>query len=130
MRLLRTHLHPKKVKTKPVLTVIGAGMAGLSAAATLEAQNRDNPDSTPIDYVVLESTDRIGGRVRSTTMGVPNNTRTVEDGANWIYGNVKDNPLLDLIDETDFNAPFNDYSAYIVYFRNVSTVQARNPPVF
>ena len=102
--------------------VIGAGMAGLSTAARLEQQNREHPNEPRIDYVILESTDRVGGRVRSTTFGVPTNSHTVEDGANWIYGDIKDNPLLDLMQDTGFKAPYNNYAAYVVYFRNVSVM--------
>lgn len=68
--------------TKSVL-VIGAGMAGLSAARTLA------DGGWPVR--VLEARDRIGGRVfTSRDWGVP-----LDMGASWIHG-TKDNPLTEL----------------------------------
>ena len=59
--------------------VLGAGVAGLFAAAELERQN--------VNFAVLEASDRIGGRVMSTTIG----GYTVELGASWLHGPT--NPL-------------------------------------
>ncbi len=63
--------------------IIGAGAAGLSAARAL--LDRD-PLST---IAILEATDRIGGRVRSATLG---DTR-IEMGAEEHYGPEGDNPV-------------------------------------
>ena len=101
---------PNQVYTDVV--IIGAGMAGVSAAATLEAAG--------VEYVVLESTDRIGGRVRSHSFGVPGNTWTVEDGANWIL-DFNNNPIMEMVDTHAFNAPPQDYFDYIIYDESVCT---------
>lgn len=70
----------------PRVIVIGAGMAGLSAARALVAQG--------VSVVVLEQRARIGGRVwTDRSLGFP-----VERGANWVEG-VEGNPLIPLIEE-------------------------------
>ncbi|BBZ49031.1 FAD-dependent oxidoreductase [Mycobacterium heidelbergense] len=68
--------------TKAVL-VVGAGMAGLSAARSLADAG------WPVR--VIEARDRIGGRVHTDReWGVP-----LEMGASWIHGTT-DNPLMEL----------------------------------
>lgn len=49
-------------KRQPRIVVIGAGLAGLSAAKALL-------ESGFTDVTVLEATDRIGGRVQSVKLG-------------------------------------------------------------
>lgn len=49
-------------KRQPRIVVIGAGLAGLSAAKALL-------ESGFTDVTVLEATDRIGGRVQSVQLG-------------------------------------------------------------
>ncbi|CAB9521878.1 Polyamine oxidase 1 [Seminavis robusta] len=90
------------------VVIVGAGMAGVSAAVTL--QNED-PN---LSYVILESTDRVGGRVKSMTFGVQGNEWTVEDGANWIM-EFKNNPMWALMEQYDFQTAFNDVEDYTVY---------------
>ena len=69
--------------TKTVV-VIGAGVAGLAAAQALKAAGAT--------VVVLESRDRIGGRVwTDTSWGAP-----IELGAAWVHG-VKRNPVPALV---------------------------------
>lgn len=65
------------------VVVVGAGMAGLSAAARLAESGAE--------VVVLEARDRIGGRIfTDRRLGVP-----VEHGANFIHG-YHGNPVADL----------------------------------
>lgn len=60
--------------------VIGAGIAGLTAARDLEIAG--------YDVLVLEARDRIGGRIwTSRELGVP-----IDLGASWIHG-FEDNPI-------------------------------------
>jgi hypothetical protein len=59
------------------LVVIGAGISGLTVAASLEC-----------NFIVLEARDRIGGRVWSRDHG----QYTLDMGAAWIHGST-DNPL-------------------------------------
>lgn len=66
--------------------VIGAGLAGLAAAAALRQAGAA--------VRVLESRDRIGGRIWTSRLwpDLP-----IDLGASWIHG-VRDNPLTDLAD--------------------------------
>ena len=64
------------VKSETEVLVLGAGIAGTSAAKTLS-------DGGIKNFLILEAEDRIGGRVKNTVLqsGV-----RVELGANWIQG--------------------------------------------
>ena len=89
--------------------IIGAGMAGIQAAATLQAQ-----DPT-LTYVLLESTDRVGGRVRSVDFGGVK----IEDGANWIL-DFQDNPMWAMAQNAgDFKMTLHDWSDATTYDENV-----------
>ncbi|XP_049346850.1 polyamine oxidase 2-like isoform X1 [Solanum verrucosum] len=69
----------------PSVIVIGGGFAGLAAARTLY--------DASFQVVVLESRDRIGGRVHTDySFGFP-----VDLGASWLHGVGNENPLAPLI---------------------------------
>ncbi|XP_047316507.1 polyamine oxidase 2 [Impatiens glandulifera] len=69
----------------PTVIVIGSGFAGLAAARTLY--------DASFQVMVLESRDRIGGRVHTNySFGFP-----VDLGASWLHGVGKENPLASLI---------------------------------
>ena len=69
--------------------VIGAGLAGLSAARRLHDHGAE--------VIVLEAGDRIGGRVRTDwSLGAP-----FEHGAGWIHGPHPRNPIRQLADGID-----------------------------
>lgn len=69
----------------PTVIVIGAGFGGLAAARYLHNSN--------LEVVLLESRDRIGGRVYTDySFGFP-----VDMGASWLHGVCKDNPLAPVI---------------------------------
>jgi spermine oxidase len=63
---------------KPRIAIVGAGMAGLSAANRL----MEACASTQLDFVVLEASDRAGGRICSAEFY----GERVERGATWIHG--------------------------------------------
>jgi len=67
------------------VVIVGAGSAGLYAAKTLNDQG--------YDVLIIEATDRIGGRVYSHTLG---GTR-IELGAEEHYGNQGANPVWSAI---------------------------------
>ena len=77
-----TKVAAKQKNTK--VLILGGGISGIAAAKTLS-------DHGIKDFIILEGTDRIGGRMRKMQFF---NT-TIELGANWIQG-VKHNPITDL----------------------------------
>lgn len=86
---------PPPADTKSVL-VVGAGMAGLSAARSLADAGRS--------VRVIEARDRIGGRVCTDRgWGVP-----LELGASWIHGTT-DNPLTELARRVGAQLVTTDY---------------------
>ncbi|XP_059664870.1 polyamine oxidase 2-like isoform X2 [Cornus florida] len=69
----------------PSVIVIGGGFAGISAARALH--------DASFQVVLLESRDRIGGRVHTDySFGFP-----VDLGASWLHGVCPENPLAPLI---------------------------------
>ncbi|XP_020684432.1 polyamine oxidase 3 isoform X1 [Dendrobium catenatum] len=69
----------------PSAIVIGAGFAGIAAARALK--------NASFQVVVLESRDRVGGRVHTDySFGFP-----VDMGASWLHGVCNENPLAPLI---------------------------------
>ncbi|GJD12797.1 Spermine oxidase [Galdieria sulphuraria] len=64
----------------PQVIVVGAGIAGITAASALHAAN--------VQVCILEASHRIGGRVCTVSPGM-------ELGATWIHGTVN-NPIYDL----------------------------------
>ena len=67
-------------KFKQILLFIGAGAAGLAAASRLAR-------SGFLNVTILEASNRIGGRVRSS-LEFGKNHGYVELGAQWIHGEV------------------------------------------
>jgi len=70
--------------------IVGAGVAGLTAAKELTRAGKS--------FVVLEATDRIGGRVHvdTTSFKVP-----IDYGAAWFHG-VEQNPMVPFADKLGF----------------------------
>ncbi|KAF3960626.1 hypothetical protein CMV_014678 [Castanea mollissima] len=82
---LRRGLCYSNGERKPSVIVIGGGMAGIAAARALHEAS--------FQVVLLESRDRIGGRVHTDySFGFP-----VDLGASWLHGVCKENPLAPLI---------------------------------
>jgi monoamine oxidase len=84
------------------IVVIGAGLAGLSAARDLAARGHE--------VVVLEARDRIGGRVHSSGLwpDLP-----MDLGASWIHG-VRKNPLTGLADAAGAGRVATSYDAALM----------------
>ena len=72
------------MSSKPKVVIIGAGIAGLSAASKLLKSGQ-------VEVCVLEASERVGGRIHTGKIG----QNTVEFGAQWIHGTVG-NPIFDL----------------------------------
>ncbi|XP_066497330.1 spermine oxidase [Hoplias malabaricus] len=75
------------------VVVVGAGFAGLAAAATLFQAGFQH-------VRILEANGRVGGRVHTTR---PFSKNVIELGANWIHGQDR-NPLFQLAKEHDLLA--------------------------
>lgn len=78
----------------PDVIIIGAGLAGLTAAYALKRQG--------IPYKIIEASDQAGGRAQTVTM--PHGA-VVNTGANWLHSGEK-NPIFPLIKE--LGIPFED----------------------
>jgi monoamine oxidase len=89
---------------KPKVIIIGAGFSGLAAAYALFQKN--------IDFVVLESRNRIGGRVFSYTIDDPENL-VVELGAEWVGASHK--RLIDLTDKMGLQLENNQFDTHLIY---------------
>lgn len=82
--------------------VVGAGIAGLSAARRLKDKG--------VDVLVIEARDRIGGRIHTDrSLGA-----AVERGASWVHG-MNGNPLAALVREQKLSTFFSDYNDYQVW---------------
>ncbi|XP_058077621.1 polyamine oxidase 1 isoform X1 [Magnolia sinica] len=81
--------------------VVGAGISGISAAKVLAENGVE-------DLVILEASDRIGGRIRKEDFGGLN----VETGAGWIQGvgGKESNPVWELACKSGLRTCFSDYS--------------------
>lgn len=71
-------------KNKCNVVIVGAGMAGLSAANHLKKNGME-------DFKILEARNRIGGRI----VAIPLKRHNIELGANWIHG-VLGNPIFEM----------------------------------
>ncbi|KAM7266053.1 hypothetical protein ACFE04_003736 [Oxalis oulophora] len=81
--------------------IIGAGISGLSAAKVLAENGIE-------DVVILEASDRIGGRIRKENF----TGLAVELGAGWIagVGGKVVNPVWELAKQSGLRSCFSDYS--------------------
>jgi polyamine oxidase len=95
-----TMMKAKAAMSKKV-AIIGAGMAGLTAARQLA--------DAGVEVTVFEARNRIGGRIHtSTEFGFP-----IEIGANWIHGD-KGNPLIDLAAQAGVSSFAHDFDDWRV----------------
>jgi monoamine oxidase len=94
------------------VVVVGAGVAGLSAArALLDARH---------EVIVVEGRDRIGGRVHTDrSLGVP-----LDLGASWIHG-IRGNPIARLAREHGVPTRPTDYDNAVLYLPDGSRATAR-----
>ncbi|PHP67055.1 amine oxidase [Zhengella mangrovi] len=83
------------------VVVVGAGLAGLSAARSLLAGG--------FDVIVLEGRDRIGGRIHTSRLWPD---MPMDLGASWIHG-TKGNPLTALAGEAGARLVETSYDAAI-----------------
>jgi phytoene dehydrogenase-like protein len=91
-------------KRRELVIIVGAGIAGLSAAHRLSKAGHT--------VVVLEARDRIGGRIwtQEKFLGGP-----IDLGASWIHGG-SDNPLHHLAEAHDIKTVKTDEQTYPLIF--------------
>ena len=77
---------------RPTVLIVGAGIAGLAAAKRLS--------QAKVSVVILESRDRVGGRINTHELACAEDGTTVqaELGASFVHG-IIDNPLIQLSKE-------------------------------
>ncbi|KAM7476752.1 hypothetical protein LguiB_023995 [Lonicera macranthoides] len=87
--------------TRCSVIIVGAGVSGISAAKVLAENGVE-------DMVILEASDRIGGRIRKDDFGGV----SVELGAGWIagVGGKESNPVWELARQSGLRTCFSDYS--------------------
>ncbi len=90
--------------TKQRVVVIGAGMAGLAAAYSLQKQG--------LSVIVLESTDRVGGRICTDATS----SFTIDTGAQFLSSGYKN--ILALIQEVGLASQVTEVSHYCAVIKN------------
>lgn len=98
--------------TQPDVIVIGAGIAGLTAAQMLQKQG--------YPVVVLEARNRTGGRIWTNRSidRIP-----LDLGASWIHG-TQDNPLSQLVQDFKIRTVPTNYNSGTRYQRNGNELNA------
>lgn len=100
--------------TKGRIAIIGAGLAGLSAARDLVQRG--------VEVIVVEARDRIGGRIW-TSRDWPD--MPMDMGASWVHG-VKGNPLTALADEVGAKRIATSYDSAIGYDATGKTLETES----
>ncbi len=96
------------------IAIVGAGMAGVSAAHRLSREG--------VDVTIYEARERIGGRIwTDNRLGAP-----LDLGASWIHG-VDDNPLMALADAAG-QKRLKTGDAYVIRGRGGRMVRERDAP--
>ncbi len=91
---------------KPTIIVIGAGLAGLTAAKALTEHG--------LNVILIEARDRVGGRIQSIQL---ENGEYIELGAQFFHG-VKNNPLYNLSEQYHVDAKPYIRSDWAIYDLN------------
>ncbi|KAL1630969.1 hypothetical protein SLS56_004643 [Neofusicoccum ribis] len=99
---------------KTTVAVLGAGVAGITAAQALSNQSIS-------DFVIVDRNSYVGGRVAHTTFGSKpdGSPYVVELGANWIQGLVSEggpeNPIWTLGKKYNVTNTYSNYSSILTY---------------
>ena len=99
------------------VAILGAGMAGITAAQTLA-------NASVTDFVIVDVNRYIGGRVKSAKFGKDRdgNPYTVELGANWVQGlgspKGSENPIWVLAQKYNLASTYSNLSSLVTYDHN------------
>ncbi|KAL6366047.1 hypothetical protein LRP88_00142 [Fusarium phalaenopsidis] len=102
-------------KTK--IAILGAGVAGITAAQTLS-------NASIHDFLIVEHNDYVGGRLRKTSFGEGPDGKplTVELGANWVEGLESEkgnqNPIWRLAQKHGIKNTQSNYTKLLTYDEN------------
>ena len=91
---------------KKRVIIIGAGVCGLTCARELSKFSKD------IDLVILEASDRIGGRICSYTT---DDGTVLELGAHYIHGTIN-NPIFNFAVDKGIIKKEDDNKGSVKYF--------------
>ena len=94
------------------IAIIGAGLAGLTAAYRLKQLNKKNSESN-LDIVLFEATDRVGGRVRTLR-----NAHGLYAEAGAMVMTDTEQALLSLVKEMGLNLVTRDDFQQFQFFVN------------
>ncbi|XP_078000205.1 uncharacterized protein LOC144452880 [Glandiceps talaboti] len=93
-----------KPKYDADVLILGAGATGIAAAKTLQKNGMKN-------FLILEGSNRIGGRVMEVEFG----GKVLEVGANWVQpGDPKVNPLVELARKYKLQGKVSDWASRII----------------
>ncbi|NBO20028.1 MAG: hypothetical protein EBV03_12570, partial [Proteobacteria bacterium] len=71
------------------ILIVGAGLAGLSAARMVEKHNREG-GGRPLSYEILDAKDSEGGRIKSRLIEMPGGRPIkTEHGPQWLHADVR-----------------------------------------
>ncbi|KAJ4256131.1 hypothetical protein NW762_009207 [Fusarium torreyae] len=104
----------KETCAKTKIAILGAGVAGITAAQTLS-------NASIHDFLIIEHNDYIGGRVRHTSFGSSSDGSplTIELGANWIEGlenkSGEENPIWRLAQKHKVKNTYSNSSSILTY---------------
>ena len=91
-----------KLANNKKIIVVGAGISGLAAAKKLHEKG--------YDVVVLESHDKVGGRLRTDrSIGI-----AFDEGASWIHG-INGNPITNLARQAGMTTATTDDDSILCY---------------
>jgi len=93
----------RPIDTDKRIVIIGAGVAGLRAAQYFRQRE--------VEVIVLEAREAVGGRLRTDRSG----GITFDEGASWIHGNGRKNPLNDVAGEAGMDLFETDDDKVVVY---------------
>ena len=103
-------------KERPII-VIGAGVAGLTAAKELKRMGKN--------VLVLEARDRLGGRIFSQKI----NHEFYDLGASWIHG-IENNPIWSVVQHNQIQTTVFNYNESIYYQGNGQPFNSEEKLIF